>query len=164
MTSNFTFEPNYAEKEIYLACEFTAPIDKVWKAFTVPELIEKWLAPKPFTLETVKFDFTVGGIWLYAMIITDGKRGYTRIEFTEIVHESVIAGIYMFSDEHGSIVEGAPRSLTTTKFSKTENNGTKVEVTKAFTDEETVKRFAEMGFKEGTLMGYEQLDALLKEI
>ena len=161
MTSNFVFEPDLAAKTIYISCEFSAPIEKVWKAFTEPTLIEKWIAPKPWTAETKIMDFTVGGIWLYAMVSPEGQKHWTRIEFTAIENGSSISSTNMFSDEDGNTVAGAAKSYTETKFSSIDGNKTKVDVVKTFTDVATVKRFAEMGFKEGTIMGYNQLDKLL---
>jgi len=161
MTSNFVFEPDLAAKTIYISCEFSAPIEKVWKAFTEPTLIEKWIAPKPWTAETKIMDFTVGGIWLYAMVSPEGQKHWSRAEFTAIERCSAFSSINMFSDEEGSAPEGAPRSHTETKFSSIDGNKTKVDVVKTFTNEATVKMFVERGFKEGTLMGYSQLDELL---
>ena len=67
----------------------------------------------------------------------------------------------MFSDENGNTVDGAPRSITETKFISIDGGKTKVDIVKTFTSEATVKMFVEMGFKEGTIVGYTQLDELL---
>jgi uncharacterized protein YndB with AHSA1/START domain len=106
-------------------------------------------------------EFTVGGIWLYAMVGPDGPVGWSRAEFTEIENGSYFSSINMFSDEDGNTVAGAPRSVTETKFTSISGNKTKIDIVKTFTDEATVKMFVEMGFKEGTIAGYTQLDELL---
>ncbi len=161
MTNNFVFEPDLAAKTIHIVREFNAPIEKVWKAWTEPDLIEKWIAPKPWTAETKIMDFTVGGIWLYAMVSPEGKKHWSYAEFTAIEVGSAISSTNMFSDEDGNTAAGAPKSYTTIKFSSIDGNRTKVDVVKIFTDEDTVKMFVKMGFKEGTIMGYNQLDELL---
>jgi len=161
MTNNFVFETDLDAKTIHIVREFNAPIEKVWRAWTEPDLIEKWIAPKPWTAKTKIMDFTVGGIWLYAMVSPEGQKHWTRIEFTAIENGSSISSTNMFSDEDGNTVAGAAKSYTETKFSSIDGNKTKVDVVKTFTDVATVKRFAEMGFKEGTIMGYNQLDELL---
>jgi len=161
MTNNFVFETDLDAKTIHIVREFNAPIEKVWRAWTEPDLIEKWIAPKPWTAKTKIMDFTVGGIWLYAMVSPEGQKHWTRIEFTAIENGSSISSTNMFSDEDGNTVAGAAKSYTETKFSSIDGNKTKVDVVKTFTDVATVKRFAEMGFKEGTIMGYNQLDKLL---
>jgi len=161
MTNNFVFEADMAAKTIHISREFNAPIDKVWKAWTDPEIIEKWIAPKPWIAQTKIMDFTVGGIWLYAMVSPEGQKHWSRIEFTEIENGGHFSSINMFSDEDGNTAAGAPKSFTETKFSSIDSNRTKVDVLKTFTDEATIKMFAQMGFREGTIMGYSQLDELL---
>jgi len=161
MTTNFVFEPDLAAKKIYISCEFSAPIEKVWRAFTEPDLIVKWIAPKPWTAENKIMDFTVGGIWLYAMVSPEGQKHWSYAEFTAIENGRAISSTNMFSDENGTTVANGPKSYTETKFSSVEGNKTKVEVVKIFTEEATVKMFVERGFKEGTMMGYNQLEELL---
>jgi len=161
MTNNFVFEADMAAKTIHISREFNAPVEKVWRAWTEPDLIEKWIAPKPWMAKTKLMDFTVGGIWLYAMVSPEGQKHWTRIEFTEIVNGDSFSSINMFSDEDGNTAAGAPKSFTETKFSPIEGGRTKVDVLKTFTDEATIKMFAQMGFREGTIAGYSQLDELL---
>ncbi|MHB1921926.1 MAG: SRPBCC family protein [Chitinophagaceae bacterium] len=161
MTNNFVFETDLAAKTIHIVREFNAPIKKVWRAWTEPDLIDKWIGPQPWTAKTKIMNFTVGGIWLWAMVGPEGQKHWTRIEFTAIENGSSISSINMFSDEDGSTVAGAPKSYTVTKFSSIDSNKTKVDVVKTFTDAASVKWFIEMGFKEGTILGYNQLDELL---
>jgi uncharacterized protein YndB with AHSA1/START domain len=47
MTNNFVFEKDLSAKKIHVIREFNAPIEKVWKAWTDPDLLEKWWGPKP---------------------------------------------------------------------------------------------------------------------
>ncbi len=161
MTNNFVFEPDMATKTIHIVREFNAPIEKVWRAWTEPELIEKWIAPKPWTAQTKIMDFTVGGIWLYAMVSPEGQKHWSHAEFTAIENGSYFSSINMFSDEEGNRPADGPKSYTETKFLSIDGNRTMVDVLKTFTDAATIKMFSEMGFKEGTIMGYSQLDELL---
>jgi uncharacterized protein YndB with AHSA1/START domain len=161
MTNNFVFDTDLAAKKIHISREFNAPIEKVWRAWTDPNLIEKWIAPKPWTAKTKIMDFTVGGIWLYAMVSPEGQKHWSHVEFTAIENGSSISSTNMFSDEDGNTAAGAPKSYTETKFSSIDSNKTKVDVVKIFTEEASIKMFVERGFKEGTIMGYNQLDELL---
>ena len=61
MTNKFEFEANIAAKKITMSREFNAPVEKVWRAFTEPELLAKWIAPKPWSVENHTLDLTVGG-------------------------------------------------------------------------------------------------------
>jgi len=161
MTNNFVFEPDLAAKKIHIVREFNAPIAKVWRAWTEPDLIEKWIAPRPWRAETKISDFTVGGIYLYAMVGPEGQKHWVYAEFTAIEHGSAISQTGMFCDGDGNPVADGPKSYSETKFSSIDGNRTMVDQLITFTDESTIKWFVEGGFKEGTAMSLEQLDELL---
>lgn len=62
-----------------------APIELVWAAWTKPEHIANWWAPKGMTLDIQKHEFKVGGEWKYSMIMPNGgefiaEGAYTLIE------------------------------------------------------------------------------------
>jgi uncharacterized protein YndB with AHSA1/START domain len=161
MTNNFVFEADVPAKKIYLSREFNAPIDKVWKAFTVPELLAKWVAPKPWKVEDHTWDFTVGGVSKYAMVSPEGQVHWMYDEFTVIEEGSRIASTGMFCDAGGNPDKSGSKSYTETKFFPIEGNRTRIETTHIFDSEDTIKWFVEGGFKEGTAATYAQLDELL---
>jgi uncharacterized protein YndB with AHSA1/START domain len=162
MTNNFVFEPDLAAKTIHIVREFNAPVEKVWKAFTDPALLEKWVAPKPWTMVTKKWDFRVGGIWLYALVGLDGQKPWwTHMEFTAIEERISFSTTGMFADEEGNTAADGPKSYRVTQFLSLGGNRTKTDMLITFTDEATIKMFAEGGFKAGTATGYNQLDELL---
>lgn len=161
MTNNFVFEPDLAAKKIHVVREFDAPIEKVWKAFTDPALFEKWIAPKPWTAKTKTWDFTVGGVSLYAMVGTEGQKHWVYAKFTAIENGSSISTIGMFCDADGNPLPDAPKSYRDTKFSSVDGNRTRVDMVITFEEESTIKWFVEGGFKEGTAMSMNQLDELL---
>jgi uncharacterized protein YndB with AHSA1/START domain len=161
MTNNFVFEPDLAAKKIYVVREFNAPVEKVWKAFTDPDLLVKWTAPKPWTAEFKTWDFTVGGISLYAMVGTEGQKHWVYAKFTAIEPGSAISQTGMFCDAEGNPLADAPKSWRDTKFSSIDGNRTQVETVITFEDESTIKWFVEGGFKEGTVATFAVLDELL---
>jgi uncharacterized protein YndB with AHSA1/START domain len=161
MTNNFAFETDLAAKKIHVVREFNAPIEKVWKAFTDPDLLEKWIAPKPWTAETKIWDFTVGGVSLYAMVSPEGQKHWVYAKFTAIENGSAISSTGMFCDADGNPVTAGPKSYRETKFSSIDGNRTKVDMVITFEEESTIKMFVEGGFKEGTAMTFTSLDELL---
>ena len=161
MTNNFLFEPDLAAKKIHMVREFNAPVEKVWKAFTDPDLLVKWTAPKPWTAEIKTWDFTVGGISLYAMIGPGGQKHWVYAEFTAIENGSAISTTGMFCDDDGNPDHNAPKSYRDTKFSPIDGNRSKVDMVITFEDESTIKWFVEGGFKEGTVATFAVLDELL---
>lgn len=161
MTNNFVFEADLAAKKIHIVREFNAPVEKLWRAWTEPDLIEKWIAPKPWRAETKTWDFTVGGVWLYAMVGTEGQKHWVYAEFTAIEDGRAFSTIGKFCDAEGNPVADAPKSYKDTKFSSVDGNRSRVESVITFEDESTIKWFVEGGFKEGTTATFEQLDELL---
>jgi uncharacterized protein YndB with AHSA1/START domain len=161
MTNNFLFETDLAAKTIHIVREFNAPIEKVWKAFTDPDLLEKWIAPKPWTAKTKIWDFSVGGVSLYAMISPEGQKHWVYAVFTAIENHSVIATTGMLCDGEGNPVTDGQKSYRDAKFTSIDGNRTRVDQVITFTDESTIKWFVEGGFKEGTTMTFNQLDELL---
>ena len=161
MTNKFEFEADVAAKKIHVVREFNAPIEKVWRAWTEPELIEKWIAPKPWTAKTKTSDFTVGGVFLYAMISPEGQKHWVHAEFTAIEYGIAIEQTGSFCDADGNPVVDKPKTYRVTKFSSIEGDRTRVEQVINFTDESTIKWFVEGGFKEGTAITLNQLDEVL---
>ena len=92
MTSNFVFEKDMAAKKIHVVREFNAPVEKVWKAWTDPDLLAKWWGPKPWIATTKSMDFTVGGTWLYAMKGPEGQKHWSHVKFTAIDEGNIVPG------------------------------------------------------------------------
>lgn len=48
------FQVDKASKKIFVKREFTAPVEKVWAAWTQAELLDQWWAPKHGRLKPKK--------------------------------------------------------------------------------------------------------------
>jgi len=162
MTNNFLFEKDLDAKKIHVEREFNAPLEKVWKAWTDPALLEKWWGPKPWVAKTKSMDFTVGGVWLYAMEGPEGQQHWSRVTFTAIEEQSRFATDVVFSDENGNAAPGAPVGHWDNKFAAA-GNKTKVVVDLSFDEAADLKMLVEMGFEGGFTMGLNQLDELLAQ-
>ena len=106
MTNNFVFEKDLTAKKIHVVREFNAPVEKVWKAWTDPGLLEKWWGPKPWVAKTKSMDFTVGGAWLYFMEGPQGQKHWSHVKFTAIENGSRFAADAVFADENGKPMPG----------------------------------------------------------
>jgi uncharacterized protein YndB with AHSA1/START domain len=164
MTNHFEFESDLAAKTIRIVREFNAPVEKVWRAFTDPDVLEKWFAPKPWKVETKIMDFSIGGVWLYAMVSPEGQKHWTQYEFTAIENGISYSTTGMFSDEDGNTGVGSPKTYREVTFSAIGNDRSKVDTLITFTDEATIKMFVEGGgFKTGTAATMNQLDEWLAQ-
>ena len=160
MTNNFVFEKDVSAKKIHVVREFNAPIEKVWKAWTEPDQLEKWWGPKPWVARTKTMDFTVGGAWLYYMEGPEGQIHWSYVKFTAIEPVSRFAADSLFSDENGNATPGAPTGHWDNKFVAV-GDKTKVVVDLSFDEEASFKMLVEMGFEGGFTMGLNQLEELL---
>ena len=50
-----------ADRELVLTRLIDAPREKVWRAWTEPELLKRWFAPKPYTTPVAELDVRPGG-------------------------------------------------------------------------------------------------------
>lgn len=128
-------------KEIVITRIFDAPREKVWEAWTEPELIKKWWGPESFTAPSIKVDLRVGGKYIFAMQGPAGsewdKVMYSAGVYQEIVpHQKLVVTDY-FSDENGEKMPPAdfgqasdfPAEMTVTVlFEEIEGDKTKLSI------------------------------------
>lgn len=159
MNSNllFDFSVNKENKTINVKREFAAGVDSVWDAWTKPELLDQWWAPKPYQTKTKSMDFHVGGTWLYAMEGPDDFIHWCRADYKSIETGKSFSGLDAFCDEEGNINPEFPRSLWNNSFTAN-GNSTMVNIEIQYDDLADLEKIIELGFKEGFTMAMENLD------
>ena len=60
------------QTDLVLERTLDAPIDLVWMAYTDPEHLKQWFAPKPYQITECELDLTPGGIFRIRMVGPDG--------------------------------------------------------------------------------------------
>ncbi len=126
-------------EDVVIIRSFNASRERVWKAWTDPEQIRKWWAPKIFFSPACKVDFRIGGKWLFCMQSDRGpehwKRGmWATGEYKEIVPFEKIVFTDSFADEKGNVVpstyyemEGCPlEMIVTVTFEELSENRTRM--------------------------------------
>lgn len=88
---------------------FDAPPEKVWKAWTTPEIVKKWWGPKDFTAPYICIDLKKGGRFVFAMHGstapgTPAKDFWTAGNYVEIDPPKKIVALKSFADEEGDPV------------------------------------------------------------
>lgn len=86
---------------------FFAPVETVWKAWTVPEMVKKWWGPKGYTSPEAKIDFRVGGKTINCMRGPDGKDIWSTGTYREIIPRKKVVVTDSFADEKGNVVPGS---------------------------------------------------------
>jgi uncharacterized protein YndB with AHSA1/START domain len=118
---------------------FDAPRELVWRAWTDPEMFQKWWGPKEFSCPFARMDLRVGGKYLFCMQSQDGpdpwRSGiWSTGEYREIVPMERLVMTDCFADEEGNVVpsthygmEGVPlEMLLTVTFEALDGNRTKM--------------------------------------
>jgi uncharacterized protein YndB with AHSA1/START domain len=139
---------------------FTAPLEKVWAAWTDVTILEKWWAPAPWQARTKSFEFKEDGKWHYYMEGPDGEKHWCLNTYLIITPLASFTAIDSFCDEAGGIDPSLPSSLWEVQFD-TENEVTTILVTTTYKSEADLETIISMGMKEGFNQGLDQLETLL---
>ena len=75
-----------------------APIDRVWRAWTTPEILGKWFSPKGVKGFLAKMDLRPGGSYHYGLENPDGSKYYGRWMIIDVQPKSKLEFIVAFSD------------------------------------------------------------------
>jgi len=96
-------------KELVITREFDAPRERVWKAWTDPEMVKRWWGPEGFTAPSIKIDLRVGGKYIFAMQGPPGsaleKPGYNAGVFKEIVPNKKLVLTEYMSNKDGTMLD-----------------------------------------------------------
>jgi len=154
----FDFTLDKATKTALINREFDADQSLVWDAFTKPEILDQWWAPKPWASKTKAMNFEVGGRRFYAMVSPEGMERWSVQKYTSITPQTNFKFLNAFADENEN--PELPGSDWDLSFSE-ENGKTKVHVKIYNESLERMEKMIEMGFKEGFSMTMNSLEELL---
>src|SRR5687768_6774262 len=157
----FDFTVNKAAKTVVITREFDADLLLVWDAFTKAEILDQWVAPKPWTSKTKYMNFEVGGKRLYAMVSPEGQERWAIQEYTAITPKTNFKMYNAFADKDGN--PELPGSEWDYTFSE-QNGKTKVSITIYNESLTRMEKMIEMGFREGLTVTLNELTSLLKTL
>lgn len=159
MTSlQFDFKVDKSTNTVLVDREFDAELALVWDAFTKPEILDQWWAPKPFASKTKAMEFKVGGRRFYAMVSPEGQENWQLQQYTSITPKTNFKYLSVFADkDENPFLPGSNWDLS---FS--EHNGiTRASISIYNESQERMQKMIEMGFKEGFTMTLNELENLL---
>lgn len=165
MNANLTFDftVNKENNTIIVKREFAADVALVWDAYTKPEILDQWWAPKPWKAKTKRMDFREGGQWLYAMVGPNGEEHWSIANYKSIQPQKNFTGLDGFTDSEGNLNKEMPQSEWNVTFTG-KGDHTLVEMIISYADLAQLEATIQMGFKEGLGMAMENLDALLPQL
>ena len=141
--------------------EFAAPLSLVWDAYTKPEILDQWWAPKPWSSKTKIMNFEVGGRRFYAMVSPEGMERWAIQKYTSITPKTNFKIFNVFADENEN--PELPGSEWDLNFSE-QNGFTTVSVTIYNESLARMEKMIEMGFKEGSALQLKNLEELLASL
>ena len=154
----FDFTVDKAAKTVFITREFDADLSLVWDAFTKAEILDQWVAPKPWISRTKFMDFKVGGKRFYAMVSPEGQEHWLIQKYTSISPKTNFKMFNAFADKDEN--PELPGSEWNLNFSE-QNGITKVSISIYNESLARMEKQIEMGFKEGFTMTLNYLDELL---
>jgi uncharacterized protein YndB with AHSA1/START domain len=143
-----------AEREIHVERVFDASRDRVFAAYTDPELIPQWWGPRSTTTIVEELDARTGGIWRFTMRNEDGSETVFRGVFREVTAPERIVQTFEWDGMPGHV------SVDTATFEDL-GGRTKVTSTSIFHTPEERDGMLEAGMERGMNETYARLDELL---
>jgi uncharacterized protein YndB with AHSA1/START domain len=157
-----TGEPAAAtDRELVLTRIIDAPREKLFRAWTDPELLKQWFAPLPYTTPIAELDVRPGGANLIVMRGPDGNDIPNRGVYLEVVANERL----VFTDAYTKAWEPSPKPFMTVILTFEDEAG-KTRYTArvrhwTVADRETHEK---MGFHQGWGRCADQLAALVAKL
>ena len=148
----FDFTVDKETKTAFITREFAADLSLVWNAFTKAEILDQWVAPKPWISKTKFMD---------AMVSPEGVERWAIQKYTSITPKTNFKMYNAFADKDEN--PELPGSEWDYTFS--EHNGkTTVHITIYNESLSRLEKMIEMGFTEGFKMSMNNLENLLETL
>lgn len=156
MTASFP-----TDRELVLTRLIDAPREKLYRAWTEPELVKQWFAPRPWTTPVVELDVRPGGSALFVMRSPEGQDMPNHGTYLEVVPNERLVSTDAFTRAWEPSAK--PFMLLIVTF---EDEGGKTRYTarvRHWTVEDK-QAHEKMGFHEGWGLCADQLTALVAKI
>ena len=144
------------DREIVISRVFDAPRDLVFKAWTQPDLMMRWLCPKDFTVLFAEVDLRVGGKWRSGMKSPDGNEYFMHGAYRVIVEPEMLVFTHAWEDGSGRL---GPQTIVTVAFEEEASGQTRMHVHQAIFE----SRASRDGHQGGWNESFDRLEAWLEE-
>jgi uncharacterized protein YndB with AHSA1/START domain len=157
----FDFTVDKPAKTVFITREFDAELPLVWDAFTKAEILDQWVAPKPWQSKTKYMNFKVGGRRFYAMVSPEGQERWAIQEYISISPKTGFKMYNSFADKD----ENLELPGSEWEYSFSEQNGiTTVNIIIKNESLARMEKMIEMGFVQGFKMSIDNLEKVLETL
>ncbi|WP_326783722.1 SRPBCC family protein [Streptomyces sp. NBC_00151] len=139
---------------ILITREFDAPAERVFRAYTDPDLVVQWLGPRRLTMRIDVYEARTGGSYRYVHREADGTEYGFRGVFHEVRRDERIVQTFAYDGFPDGV------SLETTLFEDL-GGRTRVTTTSLMASIEARDAMIRSGMQRGVREGHERLDELL---
>ena len=155
--------------DLVLERTIDAPVSLVWEAYTNPEHLKQWFAPRPYEISEIDLDLRPGGIFRIRMVGPDGfDTGHRTpgcvlevVEGRKLSWTSALGPGYRPNELAIEGCESFPMTAIIT-FEDAGNGKTAYRAVALHKDEADKERHEKMGFHEGWGTTATQLEELAK--
>ncbi|HAO98796.1 MAG TPA: polyketide cyclase [Fibrobacteres bacterium] len=160
-------------EDFIISRTFNAPRDLVWKVWTEPAHIGKWMNPFGGEMSFAKMDFRSGGMAHYYMATPDGGKMWGLVKYLEIAQPEKVVQIQSFADAEGNIISHPmsatwPKEMHSTAAFTEQDGKTTITITwrpyNATEVEQQTFDGARPGMTQGWTGSLDQLEVYLKEM
>ena len=151
-----------SERELTLTRVYDAPPEKLYRAWTDPALLQRFLAPHPWKIVRTAMDVRPGGSSMFVMAGPDGAEIPCPGIYLEVVpNEKIVT-----TDAYTAAWQPSEKPFMTTvlTFERLEGNKTRYTARCLHWSAESRAEHEAMGFHEGWAQVAEQLAELVKKI
>jgi uncharacterized protein YndB with AHSA1/START domain len=113
-----------ADEQILVTREFDAPRHLVYRAWTTPDLVQRWWSGRRGEMKVVDIDLRVGGMWRYVMVAHGDFEVAFHGEFREIVPDERLVYTEIYEGPGGELPPGVEPPLNTATFTAADGRTT----------------------------------------
>jgi uncharacterized protein YndB with AHSA1/START domain len=144
------------EREIHIERVFDAPIERVWQAFTDPDLVRQWWGGGG-NLVVERMDVERGGHWRFVVEGPEGTDGFEG-RYREVTPMERVVQTFEWDGMPGHV------AVETAEFTDLGDGRTKITTTSLFHTVEERDGMLNSGMEHGLNASYAALDALLAKL
>lgn len=147
--------------DLELTREVDVAPEKVWEAWTTPDLLTQWFTPKPYETTACEIDLRPGGIFRTVMRSPEGEEMENAGCYLEVVPNERLVWTSALAPGYRPQPGELPMTAII-ELQPTGSGGTRYRAIALHQTEADVKAHADMGFAEGWGAALDQLVELMQ--